>query len=187
MIAMPFMNPDTTTLGIHVTNLPSRSTAIKTRMMPLKIITRLMKCSALAPGICERSLSCANATTTAVTVVMGPVGPEHWTLVPPSREVMNAMMAADIIPAKAPLPDKRPKAAPSVRATKLTVKPAIRFCTSSFLSIFFTTSTDPLTIPGSAVVTEISPPMSSGGSTAIKFGEKTAAAFDVAMLFVHTM
>jgi hypothetical protein len=37
-------------------------------------------------------------------------------------------MAEDIIPAKAPLPERTPKAAPKLKATKLTVKAATIFC-----------------------------------------------------------
>jgi len=73
-------------------------------------------------------LSCAKATTSAVTVVIGPVGPEHWIRVPPKADVTRAISAAESIPAKAPLPESKPNAAPNVSATKLTVKPATTFC-----------------------------------------------------------
>ena len=46
-----------------------------------------------------------------------------------------------------------------------------------------TASTEPLTMPGSTEVTDISPPMSSGGSTATYCGDKAAIACEVAMLF----
>ena len=72
--------------------------------------------------------SFANATNTAVTAVIGPVGPEHCILVPPRIDATEAMIAADIIPAKAPLPDKIPNAAPRLSATKLTVRAATIFC-----------------------------------------------------------
>ncbi len=66
--------------------------------------------------------------------VMGPVGPEHCTRVPPRRAVTVAMSPAEIIPAKAPRPDNSPKAAPRLKATKLTVSPAMIFSTRVRLS-----------------------------------------------------
>jgi len=56
---------------------------------------------------------------------MGAVGPEAWIRVPPKSEVIIGITAAPIMPAKAPLPDITPKAAPNERAAKLTVKPAV--------------------------------------------------------------
>ena len=62
----------------------------------------------------------------AATTLIGAVGPEHWTRVPPNSEVSIDMIPADIMPAKAPLPERMPKAAPRLSATKLTVNPTMR-------------------------------------------------------------
>ena len=83
-----------------------------------------------------------------------------------------------------PLASKTPSEPSSIAfATSLPFFTPAPHRTFTFLSIFLTASTLPLTIPGSADVTDISPPISSGGSTAIKFGEKAAIAFDVSILF----
>lgn len=75
------------------------------------------------PGPSSDRRSKAMATTVAATTLMGAVGPEHWTRVPPNRAVTREMMPAEIIPAAAPRPDRIPKAAPRLRATKLTASP----------------------------------------------------------------
>lgn len=59
--------------------------------------------------------------TVAATTLIGAVGPEHWTRVRPNSEVSIDMIPADIMPAKAPLPERMPKAAP-----RLTVNPTMR-------------------------------------------------------------
>ncbi len=95
------------------------------------MMTRLTN-AAGSSGMAERApASCANATTTAVTAVIGAVGPEHWMRVPPSSDVIDAMMAAEMMPANAPRPERIPNAAPRLIATKLTVRPATALVTSS--------------------------------------------------------
>ena len=42
------------------------------------------------------------------TVVIGAVGPEHWTRVPPRRPVTSAMTPAERMPTSAPRPDESP-------------------------------------------------------------------------------
>jgi hypothetical protein len=64
--------------------------------------------------------------TVAATTLIGAVGPEHWTRVPPNSEVSIDMIPADTMPAKAPLPERMPKAAPKLSATTLTVNPTMR-------------------------------------------------------------
>ena len=61
--------------------------------------------------------------------VIGAVGPEHCTRVPPNRAVTTAMIPAEIMPANAPRPERRPNAAPKLMATKLTVRPTSTFWT----------------------------------------------------------
>ena len=67
------------------------------------------------------------AITTILTAVIGAVGPEHCTRVPPNREVTTETRPAEIIPTVAPRPERMPKAAPRLRATKLTARPTTIF------------------------------------------------------------
>ena len=127
IIAIPFINPEMTTLGMYVMNLPSLRIPNIIKKTAIKKMVMFTKWSGLAKGALLKISSCENATKTAVTAVIGPVGPEHWILVPPSSDVIEAIMAAEIMPVKAPLPESIPNAAPKLKATKLTVKAAITF------------------------------------------------------------
>ena len=74
----------------------------------------------------------------ADTAVIGAVGPDACSRVPPKMEVMIGMTAAPIIPAKAPRPDIVPNAAPRLSAAKLTVSPAIISYTKVLSDVFET-------------------------------------------------
>lgn len=78
------------------------------------------------------------ATTSTMMAVMGAVGPEHCTRVPPNRAVMVAIIPAESMPIKAPScrPERIPKEAPRLRAMKLTINAAIKFCRYFFMGIF---------------------------------------------------
>ena len=87
-----------------------------------------------------------------------------------------------------PLANKTPSAPSSIAfATSLPFFTPAPQRTFTFLSTSCTAATLLLTIPGSDVVTEMSPPISSGGSTATKSGDNAAIAFEVETLFEHTM
>jgi hypothetical protein len=58
-----------------------------------------------------------------VITLIGAVGPEHCTRVPPIMAVTSEIRPVEIMPALAPRPERMPKAAPRLRATKLTVRP----------------------------------------------------------------
>lgn len=127
MIAIPFMKPEITTLGMNVMKRPSRRRAAVSVNPAVRTRVRFRKWSEVVSGNRAARDALLNPTTAAITVVMGPVGPLHCMRVPPRAEVIDAMRAAENIPAKAPRPERTPKAAPSERATKLTVSAAIRF------------------------------------------------------------
>ena len=87
-----------------------------------------------------------------------------------------------------PLASKTPSAPSSIAfATSFPFFTPAPHKTFTFSSTSLTALTLLLTIPGSAVVTDISPPINSGGSTATKSGESAAIAFDVDTLFEQTM
>ena len=100
--AIPFMKPLITVFGTNWMKRPRRSTLARMRMAPVSMITMLMKRSGSTPGwLASRSLPIA-VTSRTVTAVMGAVGPEHCTRVPPKAAVINAMTPADKMPARAP-------------------------------------------------------------------------------------
>ena len=122
--AMPFMKPLITTAGTKRMNLPSRNVPATTSKAPVINITMLMNRSGSTFGTSLRRPLPIADTSMTITAVIGAVGPEHWTRVPPMAAVMSAIMPAERIPGSAPRPLITPNAAPRLMATKLTVKPA---------------------------------------------------------------
>ena len=118
------MNPLITTLGTQRTKRPKRKTAAAISSRPVSNNTRLINRSGSAMGCSASKPPVTALTSRIVTAVIGAVGPEHWTRVPPSAAVIRAITPADRMPAKAPRPLKTPNAAPRLMATKLTVNPA---------------------------------------------------------------
>ena len=62
-------------------------------------------------------------TTTAIAMVIGPVGPEIWEGVPPKTEAKKPTAMAPYIPAIGPMPDAAPKAKATGNATTAVVTP----------------------------------------------------------------
>lgn len=121
--AIPFINQIIIKFGMKRISVPKRNIPPNTIITHANKHTKLTNCSGDSP-VPVLYFSNQKATISAVTVVIGAVGPDAWIFVQPSNEVMIGMIAAANIPAKIPLHDWSQNAAQRERAANETVSQA---------------------------------------------------------------